>query len=307
MLLLLLTWAALGASANTLILTTADTYGVSNLLKEFDNPGSPGGAPGRVMQGALSSANGISAATFADAPGPYDLVVVYSVYSTVDATNWAVLQDAANRRLANAFVFFVDGCAQCRANVNSFIPFLNTATGLNMSVGINQQSGPLNFALNTTSPYQANFQGLNPLTGGYVSYIDSVPYANTLYLPAGVAPTTPAPTSSTPTTAFGVLFPQTMVNSGQGACIFGVLDATIFDSSFGYASGKNPGKIAPAFQAAAAAGSTSCQVIVAPDVTSVSSPVPVAVPTTGTWSLLALSLSLLMAGLRRQALRSKFR
>ena len=94
MLLLLLTWAALGASANTLILTTADTYGVSNLLKEFDNPGSPGGAPGRVMQGALSSANGISAATFADAPGPYDLVVVYSVYSTVDATNWAVLQDA---------------------------------------------------------------------------------------------------------------------------------------------------------------------------------------------------------------------
>ena len=280
----LLAWTALGASAKTLMLTTADTYAIDNAVAEFF-----GSAPlvandprGTVLRDVLTTPNGIDASTFTAAPGPYDLVVVVSVYSTVDPTNWAVLQSAISGRLANAFVFFVDGCCNAaNGNVSGFVPLLNGVTGLSMSVGA-YVDGPLQFALNTSSPYSTEFSGLNPLSGGWVNYIDGVPYANALYLPTGVPPTVPAPTPPAPTTAFGVLFPQTSVNGGAGACVFGVLDATIMDSNVAYPA--NQGKIGPAFEAAAAVGSNACRVTTPPGGTAT----PQNVPTLSPWAMLLL-------------------
>nr|WP_312989953.1 hypothetical protein [Comamonas koreensis] len=60
----------------------------------------------------LGNANAISATTFTDAPGPYDIVIVAGTYRSIDDTNWAVLQNAVANRWANSIVFFVDGCCE---------------------------------------------------------------------------------------------------------------------------------------------------------------------------------------------------
>lgn len=307
---------AFNAAAKTLILTTDEVTGAYNatdrtqatnlldrVVYEFSSP-TVTGASVTEMRGALTTAGGISASTFTDSPGPYDLVVVVSIYKPISSTAWSVLTDAVNNHLANAFVFFVDGCCNTTAtagprggngNVTNFVTLLNATTGQTLSVGANQ-AGMVSSKLNTTSTYSGDFTGLNPLVGGWVTYLQGVPYNNNLYLPAGVNPVSPAP--ATLPQSYGFLFPQTEMSNGQGACLFGVVDSTLFDPST-IAWNANRGKIGPAFTAAAEIGSTSCKVspvTTTTPVTPVTTVTPVPVPVNNPTMLALLGAALLALG-----------
>lgn len=277
-------------AANVLLLMTNEDY-ANAAITEFS---------GATVKKILDVSGAVTEATFKDAPGPYDLVVVISVYNPIALDNLAVLQNAINQRWANAFTLFFDGCCNTTVtanhNVDKLVSLLQGTTGQGITVG-NYADGQLAFPLNTALPAASDFTSLNPLYGGWVNYLNNVPFNNTLYLPAGTTVPNPAPAGDQLTTAFGALFPQTQINGGQGACLFAVVDATVFDPVNGYAS--NSGKLATAFETAAAVGSTACRIAAPPGQTAGA---VVGVPTLRDGALwgLALLLSLTALAHRRR-------
>lgn len=205
----------------------------------------------------LGDANAISQTTFTDAPGPYDIVIVSSTYRAIHPTNWTVIQSAVANRWANSIVFFIDGCCEVGngGNAARLVTALNDGADGNFAIGATQGSMAA-FPLNTNSPFQSSFSNLNPLHGGYVTYINNVPSNNALYLAAG---TTNFPPSGPQlvNNVFGLLIPTSQSNGGAGSCVFAVVDATIFAQN-------NPNwpanqhKIAPAFLNAATSENGAC-------------------------------------------------
>ncbi|QNP48862.1 hypothetical protein [Diaphorobacter aerolatus] len=96
---------------NVLLLHTTEpgaAAAFANMKKEFEGAGAT-----VTEQAGLDLANSVSPATFTTAGGgKYDIVIMTSAYSLVDASNWAPINDAIKTRLANAFIMFNDGCCQ---------------------------------------------------------------------------------------------------------------------------------------------------------------------------------------------------
>ena len=257
--LLMVGWAGAAHAQKVLILqadesTSGDPYGAGNIQTNLRNEFSNAGATVTV-QSVLTTPGAVTASTFSTAPGPYDLVIVSTIYLTADAGNMAAVQAAINGRAAKAFLLFIDGC--CGApNVSYLLAAVqNTTTGAGIAVGTSQNS-QIAAPLNTASPYATGgFTTLDPFNGGWVTYLDNVPTDNALYLTNGAR----LPPVGATQSAYGVFFPQSQVNGGAGACLFGVVDGSEFyDGSVmanvapvaGSPYVLNQGKIAPAFLAA---------------------------------------------------------
>ncbi|QMV71409.1 hypothetical protein HS961_00345 [Comamonas piscis] len=222
----------------------------NNLQSEFSSQlANPGDLTRRSF---LGNANAISATTFSDAPGPYDIVIVAGTYRAIHDSNWTVLQNAVANRWANSIVFFVDGCCegQNTGNARKMVAALNAGTLSTFSLGSTVNSFG-SFPLNTNSPYAPSFTGLNPLQGGYITYIDNVPANNALYVSGALPAAGVTPTNN----VYGLLIPTVQSNAGRGACVFAVVDISIFD---GNPWTSNQGKIAPAFLNAATSETGAC-------------------------------------------------
>jgi len=177
------------------------------------------------------------------APG-YDLVVIASAYSTIDASDWPQLEAAIASRRTRGAVLFIDTINTTNANqvrplldrsLNSPSPALGNGVPF---AGVNSHS------LNTAATGAADFTALASLTlsFGYYPYTN-VPYANALYLGSGAGPV-----NSGTTSAVGVLVPSTTSYSGNGACVFGTNDIGWANSSTpngGWSA--NQGKVGNAF------------------------------------------------------------
>ena len=237
-----------GAHAqNVLMLATNETAAdaiaaLSNMQAEFVSAGAV-----VTRQNILSTAGAVTPATFTASPGPYDVVLIGTVYAAMDSSNWTAVQTAMSVRAANSFVMFVDGCCQLAANLEGMRTVLNNASNFGLTTGLtfNQHDS---FPLNTNSPYQGSFSGLTPFAGGYYTLLNNVPAANALYLPAG---TVTPPALGTTTPAYGLFVPVSQSFAGAGACLFAVNDISPWSGS-PYVT--NLGKIAPAFLAAAGSG-----------------------------------------------------
>ncbi|WP_158400645.1 IPTL-CTERM sorting domain-containing protein [Comamonas sp. B-9] len=251
---LLLTTNVTGASAEDAYVRTA----YDNLQGEFASQLADPSDLTRLS--VLSTAGSISQRTFSDAPGPYDLVIVASGYSAIDSSNWTVLQDALANRWANTIVLFVDGCceAQNGGNARRMVDTLNAGTGSAFALG--RSADDLRFPLNTNSPFAANFAGLNPFTGGVISYINNVPADNALYLAHGTPSSSfPAPGTTPVNDVYGLLIPTFQSNNGLGACAFAVVDVSPFLNILHYQSWTaNRGKVGPAFLHAATSETGAC-------------------------------------------------
>ena len=236
---------------NVLMLATSEAAGdaleaLNNLQAEFTNAGAT-----VVRQDILSTAGAVTPAIFTASPGPYDIVLVATVYNPVDASNWNAIDAAIASRAANSFVMFVDGCCQVPANMDRMRQRLVAASGLPLTLGA-QQGSVANFPLNTNSSYQSFFAGTLPqIRGAYTTYIAGVPTANALYLPEGTV-TMPAPGGTT--SAYGMFLPLAQSYAGAGACVFAVNDISPFVSSAQGNYPANQGKIGPAFLAAVGPG-----------------------------------------------------
>ena len=226
----------------------------NNLQSEFQ---SVVGAGNLTRMDVLSNPNAISQATFSNAPGPYDIVIVAGTYSPIDNTNWAVIQNAVANRWANSIVFFVDGCCEAGngGNAAKMVAALNGGAATTFSLGSNLNA-IASFPLNTNSPFASSFTGLNPFAGGYITYINQVPASNALYLATGTPPANFPPAGSTPVNnVYGLLIPTAQSNAGKGACVFSVVDVSPFVSP---PWDSNRGKIAPAFINAATSENGAC-------------------------------------------------
>ena len=233
---------------NVLMLATVESASdavsaLNNLQAEFVGAGAT-----VTRQNILTTAGAVTPALFTASPGPYDIVLVATVYNAVNASNWSAIDAAIASRAANSFVMFVDGCCQVPANMNRMRQGLAAASGLPLTLGATQL-GPGTFPLNTNSAYQSFFAGtLSQIAGAYTTYIAGVPTANALYLPQGTV-TMPAPGSTT--SAYGMFLPITQSYAGAGACVFAVNDVSPFIAGAWLA---NQGKIGPTFLAAAGPG-----------------------------------------------------
>ena len=178
------------------------------------------------------------------APG-YDLVIVASAYTTIDAGDWPQLQTAIADRIVRGAVLFIDTINS--TNADQVRPLLNSALNSPSPALSNGSAfaGTNAHALNTAAIGASDFAGiLNSFTQsfGYYPY-NNVPYANALYLASGAGPV-----ASGVTSAVGVFVPSTTSFNGNGACIFGANDVGWGDPnqpSFGWAA--NSGKVGTAF------------------------------------------------------------
>lgn len=177
------------------------------------------------------------------APG-YDLVVVASAHTTIDAADWPLLEAAVSSRRIRGAVLFIDTTNTANANqvrpllersLNSPTPALANGSAI---LGVNPH------ALNSAATGAGDFTGLAEMTFGIGYYpYNNVPYANALYLASGSGPV-----SSGTTPAVGVLVPSSTSYAGNGACLFGANDVGWADPnqpSAGWAA--NNGKVGNAF------------------------------------------------------------
>jgi len=262
----LLCLGAQHAFAQRVLLLTTNTAGVdpeppemvtvyNNVQNEF---AAVVGASNITMRSILGDANSLSQASFSDASGPFDIVIVGSGYRAVHSSNWLTLQSAIANRWANTIVFFADGCCEAGngGNASNMIATLNAGAAKNYATGPNR-TGFGRFPLNTNSPFASSFTGLNPFAGGDITFINQVPANNALYLaPGATPPTTPGLVDN----VYGLLIPTSQSNNGRGACIFAMVDITsFFDAAPGYMPwSENRGKIGPAFINAATSENGAC-------------------------------------------------
>lgn len=253
---LLLTTNVSGPNAENADAITAYNNLQSEFASHLSNPAD------LTRLSVLGDAGAISANTFSDAPGPYDIVIVAGTYKPIHASNWTVLERAVANRWANSIVFFVDGCCQ-NMNDNSaskLIAALNGGAGSNFSLG-SSLANYQEFPLNTNSPFASSFGGLNPFAGGDITYINQVPANNALYLASGTPPGSFPPAGDTlVNSVYGLLIPTSQSNNGKGACVFAVVDVSPFISGVpGYpAWTNNKDKVAPAFLNAATSENGAC-------------------------------------------------
>lgn len=251
---------------SVLLLTTNEaghTAGNTNSVGALNNMESEFSLPGvqiTRMSNVLSMNGGISASTFTNAATnqPYDIVLIGAAYGAILPSNWVILEAAMSTREANAFVMFMDGCPSCANNVAGLSTTLNNLTGLSVGVsGTDWTPNQQPFYLNTNSPFQSSFSTLNPIYGFATRYITNVPVDNILYkerlYDASSALNPPDPTTGT-ANAFGVIFPTSQVNNGEGACLFAVDDLSVFINSPDSGWQLNQGRIGPAFLDAVNAG-----------------------------------------------------
>ena len=277
-----------------LMLTTSEVasdaiQATNNLQSEFE---SVVGAANLTRMSVLNNANAISQATFTNAPGPYDIVIVSSTYISIDSTNWTVIQNAIANRWANSIVFFVDGCCEATngANAAKMVSALNGGAATSFSLG-SSLSGFARFPLNTNSPYAPSFAGLNPFAGGDITYINNVPASNALYLAAGTPPASFPPAGSALTNnVYGLLIPTGPSTSGNGACVFAVVDVSPFvNAAPGYTPwSENQGKVGPAFVNAATSENGACGL---PKVTKSFDKADIYLGGTGNTSVLTINIS----------------
>jgi hypothetical protein len=229
----------------------------------------------------LQTPGAVSASTFDAAPGPYDFVLVSTVYTASDLSNWNAIRDAIQSEASPAFFMFADGCPQCAPiNYQQMIATINDAAPFGVSLGPDQFAFD-DFPLNTNSPFSESFTLLDPFEGGFVTYIANTPADNALYLPPGSTP----PTSGGVVDSYGFVLPKSQSHGGVGACLFGVVDMTMFLGN------SNDGLIAPAFTSALDVDGT-CN---APDPSRIL-PSPLAVPSTTQLGLWFMMFSILMLG-----------
>ena len=158
---------------------------------------------------------------------PYDLVLVAVIAPGLETGNLAAVNLAVQTRAANAFVMMYDTGGGVAPLSNQFVRDLNTIGNLGVTVG-NGLPGDANLLLNANSPYSAGFTGLSPLGGGYAYYLNNVPPANALYLAPGS--TLPPAGLATPVNdVYGVFIPVSQSFRGQGACVLGFTDVSMFE------------------------------------------------------------------------------
>lgn len=226
----------------------------TNLQNEFE---SVVGAANLTRMSVLGNANAISQSTFTSAPDPYDIVVIAGTYRPIDNTNWIVIQNAVANRWANSIVFFVDGCCEAGngGNAAKMVTALNAGAATSFTLG-SGATGFASYPLNTNSPFSPSFTPLNPFVGGDITYINNVPASNALYLASGTPPSSFPPAGPTPiNNVYGLLVPTTQSNSGNGACVFAVVDVSPFIDP-GWTA--NRGKVAQSFVNAATSETGAC-------------------------------------------------
>lgn len=177
-------------------------------------------------------------------PG-YDLVVISSAYTTIDAADWSVIKNAIATRKARGFVLFVDTINS--TNTAQMLPLLNTTLGL---TGASQITAGGNIGyevdspLNTAAIGAADFAALATFRncGNCHTYLN-VPALSALYL----APPGTSPIASGTTDALGVLIPQTQSYSGAGSCLFVTNDIGWGHGTFNLGWTENQGKVGLSF------------------------------------------------------------
>ena len=261
--------ASQAQAANVLILTTEDQEtaavtgafdSITNLVKEFTLPGNT-----VVHIPSLGTANAVTDATFSATK--YDLVLVAQLDITFEPGNLAAIKRAIKNRSAGGFALFYDtGGVGAAADMNDM---LYEAAGFRWS-SATAVGGDDTFQLNTNSPYQASFSGLNVLRGGYYFYMNQIPAPNVLYMRPGYPlPASGAEASVLVDNVYSVFVPATQSYAGTGACLIASSDISMFESRNYYANTAdynstaaagvsnnsgivNQGKIAPAFSSALA-------------------------------------------------------
>ncbi len=182
----------------------------------------------------------------------YDIVIINSVFATIDEADRDAIETAILNKDSNVFVLFIDSCSVCSAENRSWLVELVNANAKNFQVNTGQNSdGFTSFPLNTTSSYAKSFEGLNPMYGGYYTPFTNVPVNLILYKKDSAD----LPTEGTGE-AMAVLLP---LDEAKGSCMFATYDGTMFhDDPNAYT--KNQGRIAPTFLAAARGGSCFAKV-----------------------------------------------
>ena len=123
---------------NVLMLATAESaadavVALNNMQAEFAGAGAT-----VTRQDILTTAGAVTPATFTASPGPYDIVLVATVYNPVAPSNWGAIDAAIASRAANSFVMFVDGCCQTAANIGRMRTGLAAASGFALTAGADQ-------------------------------------------------------------------------------------------------------------------------------------------------------------------------
>ena len=159
------------------------------------------------------------------------MLVVVTVYDPANAARMAEVDAALKSRPDLLVLGFVDGCCSQPENISTFMPSVNAIAPWGATT-VAYQAENVVAPVNPASPYAASFPAT--IAGGYFSSLGGVPNAYQLY-------TDPA----RPGNAYGLFVPQAASNSGAGACLFMLADA----SQFG--NGTQSADIAKAFATAA--------------------------------------------------------
>ncbi len=181
-------------------------------------------------------------------PG-YDLLVVVSAYSQIDALDWPVIEQAIQTRKVRGAILFIDTVTA--SNANQVKPLLNRALGLTGANVLGDGASAGNtinaHARNSAAAGASDFAALNAITLSYSYYpYTNVPAANALYLGYNDA----GPVSSGVTQAVGVLVPSSTSYGGTGACLFGANDigwADMRPGNSGNGWAANNGKVGRSF------------------------------------------------------------
>ena len=175
------------------------------------------------------------------------MVVLITIYGPANAARMAEVEAALKTRPDLAVLAFVDGCCSQTENINTFVPYVNAIKPWGTAVTTAYTADRVTAPLNTASLYQASFAGAAPLVGGWYSSLGGVPPEYTLYNDPRNAGT-----------AYGLFVPQAASNSGQGACLFMISDASPFADGFGTQPNQS-NAIAAAFAGAALDPAGACK------------------------------------------------
>ncbi len=193
--------------------------GQSILVATTDETGTPGGAhvanliaefsSGTTVIDSVELSNGAAPpAGFYDG---YDLVVIGSVYTAIDAADFTAIQTAIQDETSTSFLLFNDSCSTCGSNAAEALSVVNVVTGEALSLGAAINAN-VSATPNAASPYAASFVGvLDPFEMGFLSAIDGAAANNSLYEEGA--------------NTVGVFYPTA---ESSGSCIFYINDMSGF-------------------------------------------------------------------------------
>lgn len=231
--------AAAAQAQNVLFVSTAEAGSGAPLLANahaaFQAEAASRGLTFVDRTGGLASASTSLSADIANAA----MLVVVTVYDPANAARMAEVDAALKSRPDLLVLGFVDGCCSQPENISTFMPSVNAIAPWGATT-VAYQAENVVAPVNPASPYAASFPAT--IAGGYFSSLGGVPNAYQLY-------TDPA----RPGNAYGLFVPQAASNSGAGACLFMLADA----SQFG--NGTQSADIAKAFATAALDPAGACK------------------------------------------------